>query len=316
MPGASPRQGGLLGNDRQWKAVAGAALTVVAFLWAPGPTAAAPDLIHHGSAVVEAPPTDDDGVVEPGEGFTLSETLRNRGDAAASGVAGALSTSSPNLTLTGTASVYPGIPAGSTAANSTPFAGRVSSADSCGSTLPMSLAVSSDQGPFTFPSYIRPGTVPLRKTESPPLAIADNAYTGTLQSMTSSTLTVPLGGTIRDLDVVVSRLDHSWIGDLDIKIKSPAGTVVTLVERIGNPAGSETSNDFFDATLDDQASTSVLGIDHPTTSYSPAVVGRYQPGYRESAVGNLSAFAGQAAAGTWTLYVGDGAVGDVRRHRS
>ena len=102
---------------------------------APVGAIAAPDLIHHASSVVEAPPTDGDGVVEPGESFTLSETLQNRGDATATAITGALTTPSPDISLTQNASAYPNLPAGATGANSTPLTGHLSSTDRCEATL-------------------------------------------------------------------------------------------------------------------------------------------------------------------------------------
>src|SRR5438105_4516854 len=66
------------------------------------------------------------------------------------------------------------------------------------------------------------------------LAIPDDGYNGTLGSMASSTITVPAlaENIIRDVNAVVA-INHTFVGDLTIKLQSPQGTIVTLLNRPG-----------------------------------------------------------------------------------
>ena len=104
---------------------------------------------------------------------------------------------------------------------------------------------------------------------------------------TVDTITVPLGGTIEDLDVVLD-INHSYIADLDISITSPNGTTVELISDQGDNAN------YIDAEFDDESSNSL-----PGESTFSNLSGDYPP---EEA---LSAFDGEIAAGVWTLTVTD-----------
>ncbi|MDX2000523.1 MAG: IPTL-CTERM sorting domain-containing protein [Thermoanaerobaculia bacterium] len=109
-----------------------------------------------------------------------------------------------------------------------------------------------------------------------------------------------------DLDVV-THLRHSFPADLDVTLKSPAGTIVTLTSDNGN------GNDHvFDGTSwDDDANpggpvpyvtNAGLVTDHP---YSNGVTAT--PLVPEEA---LAAFLGENPNGTWTLTVSDDLSGD------
>jgi MYXO-CTERM domain-containing protein len=90
---------------------------------------------------------------------------------------------------------------------------------------------------------------------------------------------------------VITNLVHTFSGDLDITVASPAGTIVTLTTDNG------TSNDnVFDGTRwDDDAATTVSdatyvnGVAHAALAPEEA----------------LAAFIGESANGTWTLTVSD-----------
>ena len=99
-----------------------------------------------------------------------------------------------------------------------------------------------------------------------------------------------------DLDVTVD-ITHTWSGDLDIIITSPAGTMVTLTS--GN-AGS--ADDVYSGTLfDDQGGT-------PATQFV------YTDGVTATPLvpeGALGAFYGEDPNGNWTLTVNDNAGADT-----
>ena len=106
-----------------------------------------------------------------------------------------------------------------------------------------------------------------------------------------STLTVTAGGTISDINVVGLVGTHTYVGDLRISLKSPAGTSVRLFSAIC------TDNADFDLNFDDAAPAGAIPCP-PTTG------GTYRP------TNVLSGFNGQTAAGVWTLTVNDLANGD------
>lgn len=102
-------------------------------------------------------------------------------------------------------------------------------------------------------------------------------------------------GTITDLNIQLS-IDSTWVGDLIVTLTSPAGTVVTLIDRpgrgIGGAGGFGCSEDDIDVILDDSATTEAE-LQCATTA--PAIGGTQQP------FGNLSDFNGESISGTWTF---------------
>ena len=108
----------------------------------------------------------------------------------------------------------------------------------------------------------------------------------------TSTLTIPSGGIISDVNVNLN-IPHTWINDLTVTITSPAGTSVELFTAKCDP---QNGNINVLATFDDSGSTLICnpgpnpaGISGTLTPDSP-----------------LSAFNGENSTGTWTLTVADG----------
>ena len=104
----------------------------------------------------------------------------------------------------------------------------------------------------------------------------------------TSTLNIPSGGTIADVNITMN-VTHTWINDLTATLTSPLGTVVQLFSRECNP---NTSVNNVVATFDDSGVAIVCGN-------NPGISGTVIP--RES----LSAFNGQSSTGTWTLTISD-----------
>ncbi len=101
---------------------------------------------------------------------------------------------------------------------------------------------------------------------------------------------------------------HSWVGDLIFKLTSPTGTAVTFYDRPGVPASTFgcSNNNLAQVILDDDGGFPAL----ETTCNSAGSAAAFPSG---SFTPNnpLSAFDGQAAAGTWTLNVSDNGAGDT-----
>jgi uncharacterized repeat protein (TIGR01451 family) len=124
--------------------------------------------------------------------------------------------------------------------------------------------------------------------------------------VTSTVNLVGTGSTICDVDVV-TQIRHTFPADLDITLRSPEGTVVTLTSD--NGAGND---HVFDGTRwDDDANPGGqvpyvtnpgLATDHVYTSQATAT-----PLVPEEALG---AFLGENPNGTWTLTVSDDLSGD------
>ncbi len=106
----------------------------------------------------------------------------------------------------------------------------------------------------------------------------------------------PITSVIVDVDIT-----HTYVGDLTITLTSPSGTVITL----GNePSGGSCGGNDLTVTFDD-AATNTAADYIGTCGNAPAISGAYQP------ADPLSTFAGESAAGVWTLCVVDDAGVDV-----
>jgi subtilisin-like proprotein convertase family protein len=138
-------------------------------------------------------------------------------------------------------------------------------------------------------------------TNSTPVNILDNA-------VVSSTITVAGAGTqLIDVDLLTS-ITHTFAGDLDITLTSPAGTVVTITTD--NGGGND--NVYNGTTWNDNANpggqvpyTNNNGMvtDHLYTNLVVATPLAPEEG--------LGAFIGENPNGVWTIRISDDAGGDV-----
>jgi subtilisin-like proprotein convertase family protein len=119
-------------------------------------------------------------------------------------------------------------------------------------------------------------------------SIPDNNTTG----LSSNLVVSGLGGGIVDLDLTLN-VAHTATGNLLVRLTSPQGTTITLVNQRGG-----TGDNFTGLILDDQAATSVTAGTAPFT-------GRFRP---ETP---LSGFNGFSPNGTWTLNISDRTALDV-----
>jgi serine protease len=140
---------------------------------------------------------------------------------------------------------------------------------------------------FTGTGTLASGSTSANPTVALPLAIPD---AGTLEIP----LVVNRDGSVSDLNLFVF-LEHFKVGDLVLKLRSPAGRTVTLVERRGTDGSG-----FRGTTFDDEAAGLISKVKSP-------FVGTFRS--EES----LAAFDGQPARGTWTLIVEDRAAGKTGR---
>jgi subtilisin-like proprotein convertase family protein len=137
------------------------------------------------------------------------------------------------------------------------------------------------------------GTIPMTgsQSSSPGIAIPDGVIAGV-----TVTMNVTEDVTITDLDVSLN-IAQTWVGDLIVTVKSPAGTMATIVDRPGVPTSSFGCNgDNIVATLDDEAATPV---ESECAGSAPTINGSFIPN------NPLSIFDGESTLGIWELTVSD-----------
>lgn len=100
---------------------------------------------------------------------------------------------------------------------------------------------------------------------------------------------VPVAGTVTDVDVFELDIEHSYLGDLDIDLEHPDGTVVRLWDR---DCGSQ--NNIFTSFDDDN---------NEGDAPCPPTTGNFYVSYGDP----LSDFDGLPSSGLWTLRVADNA---------
>ena len=232
-----------------------------------------------------------DGYLEPSESFTLRQRVRNTGTDVATGVSATLAGSGA-LSLTQASSTYPDITADSDEENDTAFEGTLGGTAACGVDATGLLDVTSVEGgtqsvPVTIPTGRAGPATTHSRTQT--LAIPDDDAGGVV-----STLFVPISGRIKDLDVRINSIDHSFVGDLKVELVSPDNaTTVRLIEHVGGPNNG--GDDLVNTVFDDDA---------PTTIGSGGSAAPYTGSFRPQG-DQLGRFNGKEQQGTWKLRVSD-----------
>ncbi len=152
---------------------------------------------------------------------------------------------------------------------------------------------------------------------SPALTIPDDGYNGSLASMGASNIAVTgvTGSSVINIEVDVN-LNHTWVGDLIMKLQSPDGSLLTLVSRPGSAETVDdgttgtvgTNSDWLGSTLTftDLGTTDAELLNTPFTgTYFP------NPGASTSPTQTFASLFGGSMNGNWTLYVGDRAADDI-----
>jgi subtilisin-like proprotein convertase family protein len=225
------------------------------------------------------------GAWEPGETIQVAVSLS--ASASFSSVQGTLTSQTAGVTVVDGSATWLNLsPGGAVGSNPPHFTIRLGASVACGSTIQLSLRVTAAEGgPFTFQL-----SSPVGASLDPvvPLAIPDSGSV-------SSTLQVGQNLTLSDVNVRV-QINHTYVGDLIVSLRSPAGADVTLLDR------PNCSDDNMNVTFDDASSFNLDTHCAGTTPWYSGVARPFQP---------LSAFNGQSSAGTWTLTVSDNAGLDI-----
>ena len=156
-----------------------------------------------------------------------------------------------------------------------------------------------------------------------PVPIADDAYDGTTGSMACVDLDnaggVVLGITDVEMDMEIT---HTWVGDLTVKIFSPAGTETTAMATPGQAAVADDGSTCcgnsadLDGTSINFANGNTFDAEDMGLAGSPVCTGGggdcdYSPNPDGAPGTDFSDFSGESAVGMWTICVGDGAPGDT-----
>jgi subtilisin-like proprotein convertase family protein len=154
------------------------------------------------------------------------------------------------------------------------------------------------------------------------IAIPDDTYDGTIGSMICMSIAGP-GGVLTDLNLDLA-VDHSWAGDLAVKIVAPDTTILTVMNRPGfAEAADDGTGGFGDSS--DLTSTAILnfingaavsaedmgaGIDGTQFICQDDGICTYAPNAGLGEGTDFSDFVGTESTGTWQVCVGDAGGGD------
>ncbi len=256
--------------------------------------AAAPQLADDGTFISDSGAGgDNDGALEPGESVTLGQRIVNEGDASATGIAGVLG-GGGGLTVGQGFSAFADAPPGGQSTGQAGFRASLSPTAACGTDVTATLALTTAQGPQSVPVTLAtgaPGPATSNSSSAGPMTITDDNSLGV-----ASNLSVGTSGLIKDLDVSITAINHTFVGDLAIEL-SHGGVTVELTRHPGGPdnAGDNMAGTVFD----DEAP---LNISQGVAPYT----GSFRPQNDQ-----LSRFDGLDKSGTWTLRVRDLFDGDV-----
>jgi subtilisin-like proprotein convertase family protein len=124
-------------------------------------------------------------------------------------------------------------------------------------------------------------------------------------------------GPVQDVNVTIKNLQHPSDWDLSVLLVGPAGQRTILMSSTGSATGAPAPNETF--TFDDEAATSLTSA--PSCNSDPVPPGNYKPTRATCGDANpeafgspapagpypvaLSVFDGNAANGTWKLFIRD-----------
>ncbi len=176
-----------------------------------------------------------------------------------------------------------------------------------------SLAIAETKPTVSAPMAARGGAI----------AIPDDAYDGTTGTMACDTVAGP-GGSIIDLSVEID-LEHTWAGDLVIKVVAPDTTVLTVQNRAGLAEPADDGSDCCGDSSDYQAGNIITFINGGATSAEDAgstIAGgdficatdgfcEYAPSPGAGPGTDFNDFVGMESAGDWMVCIGDAGAGDT-----
>ncbi|MEO8382095.1 MAG: S8 family serine peptidase [Acidobacteriota bacterium] len=261
---------------------------------------------------------DGDAFVEPNEVWNVTLPLTNIGAANATAISAVLSTVTPGVTILSANAAYADLAPAATGNNLTPYVFRVDSSFVCGTIIDFTWTVTYAGGasPQSFSSTMKVGAPGAPVTVSytgPPVAIADspdNSGTSAGPLAVANLLVAGVPGSVFDVDLrfdgdtcsnvagaTTVGLDHTFVSDLKITLRSPATTPVMVMNQFDG-----SGNNLCQTLLDDESAGASI---QSAVSGNAPFTGSWLPNLP------LSAFDGQTVNGTWQLEAQDFFVGDV-----
>lgn len=158
------------------------------------------------------------------------------------------------------------------------------------------------------------------------IPIPDDGYDGTIASMACMSTTVP-DGTVAAINVDLG-IDHTWIGDLTLKVVPPGGTDADALTLMSRPGFAELADDG-DGCCGDSSNmipTSVVNFEDANPTDAELMGGTidgtmfvcqddgeclFFPNPDTGPGTNLAQFIGMPAGGSWQVCAGDSAAGDA-----
>lgn len=252
---------------------------------------------------------DGDGRIEAGECATLTLTVQNESVLEATSVVGVLSSGTPGVTVTQSASAYSDLASGTSGANLTGFEICVDPEFVCGTPISLELVLTSDQGGATLNfAPIATGVPYVWTHESGPISVEiPDAESNDPSGHRSVQIPIEISETFGNVTgVTVSlQITHPQSQDLRLELTAPGDNPTTVV--LSNRNGGGNSSDYgtveSPATFDDNATASITSAPHG----SGFAAGEWQP---EEALAAFIGRTGSDVNGTWILTVTDTSVGD------
>jgi len=239
------------------------------------------------------------GRIDPGESILITPTLRNRGQFAYAPVAVTLAAPDPTIAINQPFASVPMLAADTSAATDVALMLTVPTNWTCGTPLEIDLALEAGDVALNQRRTLAVGAVAAGDVVTNTIASADVPQPIIDNQSVFSDLVVT-NTQIGDLTAIRPwiRLNHTWNSDLVIALQHPDGTEVVLANRRGGSRdnfGSGTCGVNVVYTVFDMTATTNIGANTQNAPFA----GRYAPD------GDLAAFAGKPAAGTWRLRVTD-----------
>jgi subtilisin-like proprotein convertase family protein len=266
------------------------------------------------------------GFADPGEVVDVTVELFNPWQGASKDVASATATivgTSPGVGVVDAMSSYGAIPAQGSASGSDPFTVALPANAPCGSTIELTLEVTSSLGTTQTTLAFRLGDptgagTPVTYTRTIPggLDLPTDGSPLAERAGVADTMTIADDFEILDVDVRIDDLTHPWIGDVTLEIRGPNGYGTDIVFAMAGgcdvpPLGlglfNNCGDDFVDTVIDDEAMGDLLIALFSVAPFT----GSWFPVFNSPAWtfpdtnAQLANFDGASTGGDWTVFTSD-----------
>lgn len=275
---------------------------------------------------------DNDLLIESGEVAALSIQLLDQKGLNLSEVVGTLTTETAGVTITSGTSAYFDLPLDATSlptgngVNRTPYTFVISDPSLQLIEFALSVMHAGSANPQVFyfaVSTTLPGPPVVISYTGPPVAIPDGNVDTDGPPVNIPITVSGVTSTIADINFRIDGnlctaaagattvgIEHSYLADLVVKLTSPQGTTVTLIDGAGG--GLNDGNNFCQTVFDDEGGLTLIDLILPVgpPPLGPPYSGTFIPEFP------LAAFKGQTANGEWTVTVIDRFAGDTGNVRA